>query len=97
MEDGVLDLIRVNFSRLQGSLTPNIYEASALSGHKCDRRRKHGKSGIGSQGYGLKHYITGGHLERETLDLILYGGKFYKLRQRRSLESFTAPDVPSPL
>lgn len=84
MEDGVLDLIRAELFPLARVVTPNIYEASALSGINVTDEESMEKAALALKDTGPEAIIiTGGHLERETLDLILYGGKFYKLRAKK--------------
>jgi hydroxymethylpyrimidine/phosphomethylpyrimidine kinase len=84
MEDGALDLIRAELFPLAKVITPNIYEASALSGINVTDEESMEKAALALKNTGPETIIiTGGHLERETLDLILHDGKFYKLRAKK--------------
>ncbi len=89
MEDGALDLIRAELFPLAKVITPNIYEASALSGINVMDEKSMEDAALALKDTGPEAIIiTGGHLERETLDLILYGGKFYRLRTKKTPGEF---------
>jgi hydroxymethylpyrimidine/phosphomethylpyrimidine kinase len=84
MEDGALDLIRGELFPLAKVITPNIYEASALSGINVIDEKSMEEAASVLKGTGPEAVIiTGGHLEHETLDLVLHNGKFYKLRTKK--------------
>jgi len=81
VEEGTLDRIRDLLFPLSRVITPNIYEASVLTGmhvedeedmEKAAKRLKE-KTGIEAV------IITGGHLERLTLDLYFDGTTFHRL------------------
>ena len=87
----------LNFSPLAKVITPNIYEASALSGINVIDEKSMEEAALVLKNTGPEAIIiTGGHLEHETLDLILFGGRFYKLRTKKTPGEFMAPDVHSP-
>jgi hydroxymethylpyrimidine/phosphomethylpyrimidine kinase len=85
MEDGALDLLKSELFPLAKLITPNIYEASALSGINVEDEDSMEAAAVILQKAGPEAVIiTGGHLEKETLDVIYYTGKFYKLRSRKA-------------
>jgi hydroxymethylpyrimidine/phosphomethylpyrimidine kinase len=89
LEDGALDLIRAELFPLARVITPNIYEASALTGISVIDEKSMEEAALMLKNTGPEAIIiTGGHLEQETLDLILYGGKFYKLRNKKTPGEF---------
>lgn len=64
-------------------ITPNIYEASVLTGIDIKTRADMEKAAACLKGYGPENVIvTGGHLEGAALD-VLYDGKFHYLRSRK--------------
>jgi hydroxymethylpyrimidine/phosphomethylpyrimidine kinase len=64
-------------------ITPNIYEASVLTGIDIKTRSDMEKAAVRLKGYGPGNVIvTGGHLEGAALD-VLYDGKFHYLRGRK--------------
>ncbi len=85
MEEGALDLLKNELFPLAKVITPNIYEASALSGINVEDEHGMEEAAVILQKTGPEAVIiTGGHLEKETLDVIYYTGKFYKLRSRKA-------------
>jgi hydroxymethylpyrimidine/phosphomethylpyrimidine kinase len=79
VEDGTLDAIREKLFPLSKVITPNIYEASVLTGVMIEDR-----SGMEEAAKALKALgpevvvITGGHLEGIALDLY-YDGEFHSI------------------
>jgi len=64
-------------------ITPNIYEASVLSGIDIKTIADMEKAAVCLKEYGPENVIiTGGHLEDTALDL-LYDGKFHYLKSRK--------------
>ena len=64
-------------------ITPNIYEASVLTGIDIKTRADMEKAAVCLKGYGPENVIvTGGHLEGVALD-VLYDGKMHYLRSRK--------------
>lgn len=79
VEDGTLDLIREKLFPLSRVITPNIYEASVLTGIMIEDRK-----GMEDAARALKEtgpdvvVITGGHLEEIALDLY-FDGNFHSV------------------
>jgi hydroxymethylpyrimidine/phosphomethylpyrimidine kinase len=79
VEDGTLDMIREKLFPLAKVITPNIYEASVLTGIMIE-----GRNGMEEAAKSLKAMgpevviITGGHLEDIALDLF-YDGEFHAI------------------
>ena len=77
VDEGTLDLIRENLFPLSRIITPNIYEASVLTGIMIEDRK-----GMEEAARALKKMgpevvlITGGHLDEIALDLF-YDGEFH--------------------
>jgi hydroxymethylpyrimidine/phosphomethylpyrimidine kinase len=64
-------------------ITPNIYEASVLTGIDIKTRADMEKAAVCLKGYGPGNVIvTGGHLDGVALD-VLYDGEFHYLRSRK--------------
>ncbi len=63
-------------------ITPNIYEASVLTGIDIKTRADMEKAAVCLKGYGPRNVIvTGGHLEGDALD-VLYDGEFHYLEKQ---------------
>jgi len=89
LEEGALDLLKNELFPLAKVITPNIYEASALSGFNVEDEEGMEEAAVMLQKTGPEAVIiTGGHLENETLDLVYYGGKFYRLRSKKAPGEF---------
>ncbi len=89
MEEGTLDLLKNELFSLARVITPNIYEASALSGINVEDENSMEEAALILKKAGPEAVIiTGGHLENETLDLIYYGDKFYRLRSKKTPGEF---------
>jgi hydroxymethylpyrimidine/phosphomethylpyrimidine kinase len=89
MEEGALDILKNELFPLAKVITPNIYEASALSGINVEDEKGMEEAAVVIKKAGPEAVIiTGGHLERETLDLIYYEGKFYRLRSNKAPGEF---------
>jgi hydroxymethylpyrimidine/phosphomethylpyrimidine kinase len=77
VDEGTLDLIRENLFPLSRMITPNIYEASVLTGVMIEDRK-----GMEEAARALKKMgpeivlITGGHLDKIAIDLF-YDGEFH--------------------
>lgn len=64
-------------------ITPNIYEASVLTGINIKTRTDMEKAAVCLKAYGPENVIiTGGHLEDVAMD-VLYDGEFHYLRSRK--------------
>jgi hydroxymethylpyrimidine/phosphomethylpyrimidine kinase len=79
VEDGTLDAVREKLFPLSKAVTPNIYEASVLTGIMIEDRK-----GMEEAAKSLKEMgpeiiiITGGHLRDTALDLY-YDGEFHAI------------------
>ena len=83
VEDGTLDLIKEKLFPLSRVVTPNIYEASVLTGIMIEDRK-----GMEEAARALKEtgpevvVITGGHLEQIALDLY-FDGDFHSVEAEK--------------
>lgn len=83
MEDGSLDMIREQLFPLSKVITPNIYEASVLTGIMIENT-----TGMKEAAVALKRMgpdvvvITGGHLDNIALDLY-YDGEFHQVESEK--------------
>lgn len=87
MEQGVLDVLRDELFPLSKVITPNIYEASALSGMNIENEDDMEKAARKLKILGPDIVIiTGGHLEggRETLDMVYDGQTFHRIRGKKT-------------
>jgi hydroxymethylpyrimidine/phosphomethylpyrimidine kinase len=84
MEAGTLDILKNDLFPLARVVTPNIYEASALSGINVeDEKGMEEAAAIIKKTGPDAVIITGGHLESDTVDLVYYEGKFHRLRSKK--------------
>jgi len=80
VDDGTLDKIREMLFPLSAVITPNVYEASVLTGMNIE-----GEGDMEDAAKRLKEMgpgvvvITGGHLERLTVDLYYDGISFHRM------------------
>ena len=80
VEEGTLDRIKDLLFPLSRIITPNIYEASVLTGTHVEDEEDMEEAARKLKGTGPEVVIiTGGHLERLTLDLYFDGTTFHKL------------------
>lgn len=80
IESGGLDILKMKLFPLARVITPNIYEATALSGVRIDSPDDMEKAARVLKSFGPEAVIiTGGHLEHETIDLIYDGTLFHKI------------------
>lgn len=80
VEEGTLDRTRDILFPLARVITPNIYEASVLTGMHVEDEKDMEKAARRLKETGPEVVIiTGGHLERLTLDLYFDGNTFYRL------------------
>ncbi len=80
VEEGTLDKIRDTLFPLARVITPNIYEASVLTGMNIEDEKDMEKAAQRLKETGPEVVvITGGHLERLTLDLYYDGDGFHGL------------------
>ncbi len=96
MENGVLDALKEELFPLAKVITPNIYEATAISGITIMDEKDMERAAMELKKLGTETVIiTGGHFEEvrsqkseirsdgETLDLIYDGEKFHSLRGKK--------------
>ncbi len=80
VENGTLDKIRERLFPLSRVITPNIYEASVLTGMNIEDEKDMEKAARKLKEMGPEVVvITGGHLERLTLDLYYDGEDVHNL------------------
>lgn len=109
-EPGLPDLIRKKLLPLCSVITPNMHEASVLSGMKVVSQKEMEKAAVILRDAGAGTVIiTGGHFEGLALDVI-YNGSFHYLRARKrrgefhgtgctfsaAIAAFLAQGYPSP-
>lgn len=86
VNDKALEFMKDYLFPLAKVITPNIYEASLFTGINIQDEEDMKKAAIKLKGFGSETVIiTGGHLERQTIDLLLYEGEFLSL-QREKIE-----------
>lgn len=86
VNDNALEFMKDYLFPLAKVITPNIYEASLFTGINIQDEDDMKKAAIKLKGFGPETVIiTGGHLERQTIDLLLYEGEFLSL-QREKIE-----------
>jgi hydroxymethylpyrimidine/phosphomethylpyrimidine kinase len=79
VENGTLDSLREKLFPLSNIITPNIYEASVLTGITIENREDMQRAAKVLKDMGPKFVvITGGHLEEVALDLF-YDGSFHDI------------------
>lgn len=80
VENGTLDKIKDKLFPLSSVITPNIYEASVLTGSNVENEKDMQEAARKLKGMGPRVVvITGGHLEKLTLDLYYDGDEFHRL------------------
>ncbi len=80
VDEGTLDNIRDMLFPLSRLITPNIYEASVFTGVNIEDEDDMKKAAVRLKEMGPEVVIvTGGHLERLTLDLLYDGTDFHEL------------------
>jgi hydroxymethylpyrimidine/phosphomethylpyrimidine kinase len=80
VDDGTLDMIRDTLFPLARVITPNIYEASVFTGLNIEDEKEMKEAALRLKEMGPEVVvITGGHLERVTLDLYYDGNVFHDL------------------
>lgn len=86
VNDNALEFMKDYLFPLAKVITPNIYEASIFTGINIQDEDDMKKAAIKLKGFGSETVIiTGGHLEKQTIDLLLYEGEFLSL-QREKIE-----------
>lgn len=84
LEEGALELLKEELFPLARVITPNIYEAQALSGMSVEGVHDMEEAARALRLTGCDTVIvTGGHLERETVDLVFDGKGCHRVRGER--------------
>lgn len=84
-ENGTLDAIREQLFPLARVITPNIYEASVLTGVNIENVTDMEEAVKRLKEMGPENVIiTGGHLERLALDLYYNGSDFHRVESQKS-------------
>lgn len=82
-EQGALQALKKKLMPLCTVITPNLYEASFLSGIQVKNREDMKRAAVRLNEYGARNVIiTGGHLKKAAVDL-LYNGDFFYLKARK--------------
>lgn len=83
VSDGTLDKLRERLFPLSTVITPNIYEASVLTGIRIEDKNDMKESAKVLKDMGMKAaVITGGHLKDMALDLY-YDGDFHYIKSKK--------------
>lgn len=84
VEEGTLDALKTELFPLARVITPNISEASVITGIKIENEGDMERAACELHLMGPETVIiTGGHIEKETMDLIFDGKKFHRIRGRK--------------
>jgi len=84
VEDGTLDAIKEQIFPLAKVITPNIYEASVLTGISIENVAQMEEAAKELKKMGTENVIiTGGHLETRALDLYYDGSNFHSLESEK--------------
>lgn len=82
IKDGVLEVMKAQLFPVARVITPNIYEASVLTGIDIRSKADMEESAIRILEYGADSVIiTGGHLEDRAIDLLFDGEEFITLEE----------------
>lgn len=88
IEKNMLTALRNKIFPLCTVITPNIHEASVLTGIDIKNRADMEKAAVCLKGYGPENVIiTGGHLEDVAID-VLYDGEFHYMRSRKVMGEY---------
>jgi hydroxymethylpyrimidine/phosphomethylpyrimidine kinase len=84
VDEGTLDEIREMLFPLSRVITPNIYEASVLTGMNVEDEADMEKAALALKKMGPEVVvITGGHLERVTLDVYYDGSDYHGIESSK--------------
>ncbi len=84
IKEGALEVMKNNLFPLTRVITPNIYEASVLTGLDIQNEDDMKKAAVKLRDYGLKAVvITGGHLQEKAIDMFFDGEDFLLLEDER--------------
>ncbi len=88
IEKNMLTALRNKIFPLCTVITPNIHEASVLTGIDIKNRADMEKAAVCLKAYGPENVIiTGGHLEDVAID-VLYDGEFHYMRSRKVMGEY---------
>lgn len=80
LESNAIAIMRDQLFPLATVVTPNLYEAGVLSGHKVTNIQEMVAAAKRIKKFGPAHVvITGGHLKRECADIVYDGKEVYRL------------------
>ncbi len=80
LESNAIAVMRDQLFPLATVVTPNLYEAGVLSGHKVTNIQEMVAAAKRIKKFGPAHVvITGGHLKRECADIVYDGKEVYRL------------------
>jgi hydroxymethylpyrimidine/phosphomethylpyrimidine kinase len=84
LEDGALDVLIEELFPLAAVITPNIYEASVLSGVRIENEIEMEEAAMKLRRLGpVTVVVTGGHLENETMELVWDGVSAHLFRGKK--------------
>ncbi|MBI5409402.1 MAG: bifunctional hydroxymethylpyrimidine kinase/phosphomethylpyrimidine kinase [Nitrospirae bacterium] len=84
VQEGALDAIKNILFPHAKVITPNIYEASVLTGLKVEDESGMKEASVRLRDYGVETVIiTGGHMKGDALDLLFDGKDFYSIENER--------------
>ncbi|GAB4390463.1 MAG: bifunctional hydroxymethylpyrimidine kinase/phosphomethylpyrimidine kinase [Thermodesulfovibrionales bacterium] len=83
VEEGALDAIRDRLFPLARIITPNIYEAALLTGINSEAAEMEAVARALKEMGPEVVIVTGGHMEKTTIDLFFDGRKFHRIEGRK--------------
>jgi hydroxymethylpyrimidine/phosphomethylpyrimidine kinase len=82
--DGVLEAIKQNLFPLAKTVTPNVFEASVLTGIDIQSDKDIKEAAVKLKSFGSETVIiTGGHLDRNAEDMLFDGKEFLMLKNEK--------------
>lgn len=85
LEDGALDVLIEELFPLAAVITPNIYEASVLSGVRIENEIEMEEAAMKLRRLGpVTVVVTGGHLKNETMELVWDGVSVHRFRGKKA-------------
>lgn len=84
LEDRGLEAMKNSLFPLSMVITPNIYEASVLTGKEIRNENEMKTAAVTLKGFGSHAVIiTGGHLNKNAVDMLFDGEEFFSLENER--------------
>jgi hydroxymethylpyrimidine/phosphomethylpyrimidine kinase len=84
LEDKGLEAMKKLLFPFSTVITPNIYEASVLTGMDIRNEKEMKETAVALMGFGCKAVIiTGGHLDEKAVDMLFDGEEFLSLENER--------------